>query len=417
MSGPSLPPTAAFMPHDGQAVCHGSDGYGTAGGRARTFLWRPEWLAAEKASVAADPAKAAALRRAADAALRRGPYSVTDKTKTPASGDTHDYYSIGPYWWPDKTRPGGEPYIRRDGRINPERGTEAFDLTRFQALSDDVRVLALAYHYLGDRKYADHAAKLLRVWFVDPETRMNPNYDYAQAIPGRTAGRAEGVIDASRYVPVVEGIGLIGPANVLSKHDHAAIEGWFRQFVTWMATSASGRTERNKKNNHAIYYDMLLTQFALFADMDAVARHVAADFPRRRLATQIDTEGKMPEELTRTRSWHYAHWALTAALEEATLAECVGVDLWSWRAKDGRGLADALEWLAPYQGNVADWPYKDIDIADPARAGRVAREGREPFRLAAWGYRDARWEALADKEPVAISVNDDYWLPPFEAEE
>src|SRR6516164_3783053 len=55
------------------------------------------------------------LRKDADAALKQGPLSVTDKAINPPSGDKHDYMSLAPYWWPDKNKPNGLPYIRRDG--------------------------------------------------------------------------------------------------------------------------------------------------------------------------------------------------------------------------------------------------------------------------------------------------------------
>ena len=45
------------------------------------------------------------LKRDADRALLGGPLSVTEKSITPPSGDTHDYMSIAPYWWPNPNRP------------------------------------------------------------------------------------------------------------------------------------------------------------------------------------------------------------------------------------------------------------------------------------------------------------------------
>ena len=57
----------------------------------------------------------------ADKVLTKPAHSVVEKTKTPPSGDRHDYMSVGPYWWPDSTKPNGLPYIRKDGQINPDR--------------------------------------------------------------------------------------------------------------------------------------------------------------------------------------------------------------------------------------------------------------------------------------------------------
>ncbi len=62
----------------------------------------------------------AALEREAQVALQARPRSVMDKDRIPPSGDKHDYMSQAPYFWPDPEKPDGLPYIRRDGRRNPE---------------------------------------------------------------------------------------------------------------------------------------------------------------------------------------------------------------------------------------------------------------------------------------------------------
>src|SRR5260370_27180315 len=59
------------------------------------------------------------LLKEADAALHAGPFSVMQKKRIPPSGDRHDYVSMGPYWWPDPSKPNGLPYIRKDGQRNP----------------------------------------------------------------------------------------------------------------------------------------------------------------------------------------------------------------------------------------------------------------------------------------------------------
>ncbi len=404
-------PSEAYKPRPGLSSCHGANGYSASAGGVRTFLWRPEWLALEKARVSSDPVYAAPLRQAADAALKREPYSVTQKTRRPASGDMHDYYSIGPYWWPSPDTPSGEPYVRRDGDVNPESRGKEFDKDRMTKFSSDVRVLALAAHHLGNRRYADHAAALLRAWFISPATRMNPNLNHGQAVPGINAGRGEGIIELNALSSVVESIGLVHASGALAAADMAALEKWFASLVDWMATSPIGKEERAKRNNHGIHFDYLITQFALFARQESVARAVVEAFPERRMAPQIAADGSLPEELARTRSWHYSYFALEGATKLATLGECVGLDIWSAKTRDRKSLALAFAFLAPYLSDIGKWPHKDSGLADPAKRAEAMRKAVEPLRMMAWGTGDAAYEAQAAKQSEIISAVPGYWLP------
>ena len=393
--------------------CAGAHGYGATVGGYRTFLWRPEWLAAEKQRVSADPAYAKPLIKAAETALKRGPYSVMDKAKLPASGDRHDYFSIGPYWWPTEGKPNGEPYSRRDGDVNPESRGNEFDKDRMMKFSGDVRVLALAYYHLGDRRYADHAAKLLRAWFIASQTRMNPNLNHGQAVPGVNSGRGEGIIELNVLSDVVESIALIEPAGAMTDSETSSLRKWFADLAGWMTTSSHGKDERNKPNNHGIHYDYMITHFALFAGLEPLAKQVVADFPARRLAVQIKADGSLPEELVRTRSWHYSFFALEAATKLATVGECVGLDIWSAKTSDGRGLAKAFAYLVPYQADMGKWPHKDSGLADPAKLESSKRVAMEPLRMMAWGTGDSAYEKLAADHSVGINAAQDYWLPPL----
>lgn len=398
-------------------LCDGSNGYVAAPGGLRTFLWTPGMLASAKRDVAADPAALSRLTVQANAALTHEPYSVTDKTKLPASGDKHDYQSIGPYWWPTPGKRGGIPYERRDGKINPERDGPEFDLRRLQNFSDDVTLLSLAYYHSGDQLYTDHAAKLLRTWFIDPATRMNPNLTHAQAIPGRYIGRPYGIIDASRLIPVVESIGLLGPSGALGEEDQAALENWFGEFVGWMATSPNGRLERATKNNHGIYFDMLISQFALFARLDPVAEAVTGMFGEARIEPQFAADGTLPEELTRTRSWHYTLWTLHAAERVAQLGQCAGQDVASYRNAVGAGLGTALDKAAAVVDPAEDWPYKDIAFGDPGKMQSEDMLAVETFRAAAWYRGDPSYEAAAKRyADNAAASNIRYYLGSYPAD-
>lgn len=338
-------------------TCRGAQGYaGDFGGRG-TLLWRPQWLEA----IAADPHARAGRIAAARQALQRGPYSVTHKSSLVPGASRHDYTSIGPYWWPDPDQADGLPYTRRDGEVNPERIGPAFDKGRLSQVGADVEALAIGYYLTRDIRYAEHAARLLDTWFLDPATRMAPNMDFAQGIPGRVKGRAEGIIEASDLSTVIESVGLIAPSGALSPTQRAGLKGWYAQFVNWLQTSENGLAESRKDNNHAVFYDFYLAHFALFAGDEGIARAVIADFPDARLAPQMDEQGRFPLELERTRSWHYSNYILAGAGRLATIAECLDADLWSAKLNDGRGLSEGLAFLQSFSHRVEDWPFPDRD--------------------------------------------------------
>jgi hypothetical protein len=392
------------------AKCDKVEGYTKESG-ARTFLWRPEWLASSKRRLLGDPKAALELRRAADAALLRGPYSVTAKTKTPKSGDKHDYYSIGPYWWPDASKADGLPYLRRDGETNPESRGPEFDKDRFAKFADDVQMLTLAAHHLGDRRYAEHAAKLLRAWFLDPETRMNPNLNFGQAVPGINAGRGEGIIEMISMPQVMESIGLLRASGALRADELAGLKTWFGELTGWMQTSTNGKDEAAKSNNHGIYYDYLLTHFALFAGKEDVARTTASAFMTTRIAKQMAKDGSLPEELSRTRSLHYSYFALQAATRMATISECVGVDLWRAKTADGTSLSKGLTYLTRYMPDWKDWPHPESALADAKRTASLRRLAVEPLRMMAWGSGDPQFELHAQK--LTSNEEGNYWLSAY----
>ena len=148
-------------------------------------IWNKEHLTQVKQQIN-EPYYAAsyqALKASADALLSATPLSVMDKEKVAASGNKHDYLSQARYFWPDPTKPDGLPYINRDGQSNPE--LEKLDRNRLGETANRIVTLSLAWYFSGDERYAEKATQLIRVWFLDKKTRMNPHMEYAQIIPGR----------------------------------------------------------------------------------------------------------------------------------------------------------------------------------------------------------------------------------------
>ncbi len=242
------------------------------------------------------------LERDAQKALSSAPFSVVTKDATPPSGDKHDYMSQAPYFWPDPKSTNGLPYIRRDGERNPEIN-KITDHRSLDQLESSVETLALAYFFKGDEAYAAKATQLLRAFFLDTSTRMNPNLQYAQFIPGVNSGRGIGLIETRGLTQVVDALGLLAGSKALTEADRRGLEDWYAKFLQWMFESKNGRDEAAAKNNHGTYYDLQITSFALFLGKTDLARSILQTARAKRIALQIEPDGRQPLELARTRAW------------------------------------------------------------------------------------------------------------------
>ncbi|MBK3562650.1 alginate lyase family protein [Streptomyces sp. MBT62] len=317
-----------------------------------------------------DPQLLRALRNLttrADNWLHQGPWTVVDKPKPAPGGDVHDYLSQAPYWWPTTTptaaNPWGCPYVQRDGQRNPEvdTGTDRQDVEK---VFDSTYDLALAWYYTGDKRYAQKADQILRTWFLDPATRMNPNLNHAQFIPCKYDGRAIGIIDFSQsYTSVVDAIAILGTgAPGWTKTDRAAMAGWNSDFLGWLKNSAFGKEEGAAANNHGTFYDMELAALAYATGDKALARQTVLDARAKRIDPQIAVDGSQPQELARTRSWHYSTFDLVAYTRLAAIGRHVGVNLWTYQGPDGQGLLKAVDYLLPAATGTATWPHPELEF-------------------------------------------------------
>jgi hypothetical protein len=324
----------------------------------------------------------------ANASLHQGPWSVMDKKKAPPSGDMHDYTSQAPYWWPSDTAD-GIPYVERDGKKNPEV-LDYTDRVYVEKVLLSSYTLALAWFYTGDAAYSKHAANIIRTWFIDPATRMNPNLNHAQLIPFANKGRHIGIIDFSQwYTGVLDAAAILatgtssnGPAPGWTEVDAESFRAWNRSFLSWLVSSPFGKAEHAEQNNHGAFCHMLIAAIALFVgDHDQVKREASSI--QQYINTTIQPDGPLPGELRRTRSWHYSIFTLLALTRLALVAQKVGVDLWSYDGPEGQSITRAIEYIIPAATGDASWKHPEMQFkryaaADVIRA--AARAGHEVSR-------------------------------------
>jgi hypothetical protein len=301
------------------------------------------------------------ILEAADRYVAQTPLTITAFPTKRSAGGLHDFYSQADYFWPNPKDPTG-PYINRDGQSNPDN----FDEHRkvMVRLSIQMPVLTAAWILTKDSRYGERACDHLRAWFVTPETRMNPNLQFAQAVQGVSTGRSYGIIDSLHLVEVARAASLLTP-KILSVHNSDAVKDWFRSYLDWLSTSDPGKTERDAKNNHAMCWALQAAEYARLAGDDAARKEVYRRYRETMLPDQMAEDGSFPRELARTKPYSYTIFNFDMMAGLCQSLKGLSPDPPTFELANGKGLAKAAEFLYPYFKDKNAWKWaRDIEHFD-----------------------------------------------------
>ena len=308
------------------------------------------------------------ILKAAAAALRQPPLTITAFPAKLSQGGPNDFYSNADYWWPDPSKPDGLPYVQHDGQSNP--GNFSQHRLALRTVRDCVAALAAAYQVTGDDRYVAKAAELLRVFFLDPKTRMNPSLDFAQAIPGVSPGRSYGVIDGLHLIEIPMAVRALEKSKAFGPTMGADLRQWFGKLAEWMTTSKNGQEEGRAKNNHAVAFYLQLAVYAGFSGDETRLAECRRQFKEVFVAKQMAADGSFPAELARTKPYGYSIFQLDNMVMLCQVLSGPGDDLWSFETPDGRSIRKAVAYLYPFLADKSKWTRKpDVQAYEgwPAR--------------------------------------------------
>ena len=300
------------------------------------------------------------LLKEADTILEVSFFSVVHKTGVPPSGNKHDYMSIGPYWWPNPNSENGLPYIRKDGEINPETRNNATDYVEKNNFISAVKTLTKAYYYSDDKKYADKGMQLIEAWFLDDATKMNPNVNYGQYVPGQSEGRCFGILEFKGIEGVLKFLELTKDQKILDKKIEKGMLNWLTEYANWLQKSKLGKKEATRENNHGTYYDIQLLNILLYLNRIEEVKEYLTTITTARIFQQIEPDGSQPKELARTKSYSYTVMNLSGFLELVKLGQKVGVNLWNVASEDGRSIKKGYQSMLPYLTHEKEWKLPQI---------------------------------------------------------
>ncbi|KAJ3050739.1 hypothetical protein HK097_008260 [Rhizophlyctis rosea] len=312
-----------------------------------------------------NPAINRIIRIATEASNDPTTYTVTAKPSNllPPSNDIHDFYSLGRYYWPNGNTTDGLPYVRKDGLFNPEI-YDLPDTAWLQVVINDVWACGLSYFYTGNETFVETGLKRLRDWFINENTKMNPNLNYAAWVKGTPAitdatpvTPGPGLLDLSKIYLLVDGISLLRTSPTFTPSDLQALQTWFRSYLSWLLTSPRGRGESTALNNQGTWYDIQLLSLYLLLSDSTSASSLIKNSTIPRMTSQIMPDGSMPLEQARADSWHYSTFAAEALFVVGDLAKNTGVGVFGFQTGDGRSLKRVIDYLVPYALNGGQgWP-------------------------------------------------------------
>lgn len=321
------------------------------------------------------------------------PESVAiDKLKTPPSGNVHDYYSQAPYWFPDPDSAGGLPYIRKDGEFNPEAVAESSDHKKMNRMISNLYAFSVLFFFTRDEAAAAKAAMLIRHWFLNPETAMNPHLNFGQAIPGINTGRDAGIIETHVFIQVIDAMVMLKGSRNWTSSDKDGMIHWMNSYLIWLRQSKIGRDESRAQNNHGIWYIALAMKLAAWCGHKAMVREYVEQ-AKMRISIQICPDGSMPEELKRTQSWGYSIFCLSAFLVAATVAGEYGEDLFNYKTIDGKGIRCSVDFLAEFASGAKAWTFPELHAFAPEKLTPV-------LHIAAMNYCDGKYLRIQKAIPA-----------------
>ena len=357
------------------------------------YIKRARSLSRQEGSPCAEALKA--LLERADAALKQTPVTVVHKSALPSSNDKHDYTST--------------------------------DRPLLEILVATVRTLGFAYRFTQREACATHASLLLRTWFLNPETRMNPNLQFSRAVPSLGEGQGRGLFETAGFArEMLPAVSFLGASEAWSDEDTTGLQSWFHTFLGWMMTHPHGKEEAHRGDHHSTAYDVQLVAYAFFIGQSDLARRILQDVGERRIASQIEPDGSQPLELEHTQSIESASLNLRYLLELAEIGRQWGIDLINFES-DGRSIRRAFDWLHPHWtsdhrewafecGRLAAYHYLSMDF-EPVKAELSGMDQAEKteqiYNLTVPPFEGSGLHALPIGEDVVLRDPDPLFDPDF----
>lgn len=285
-----------------------------------------------------------------------------------------------------------------------------------------VPALAAAYLLTRDERYAGHAVRHLRAWFVDPVTRMTPRLDFG-AVPlaanrpadaarnpessriaaTTTGGSYEGILETLPLVEIAQAIPFLAVSPALADADLKQLQSWFAAYLLWLTRAEDSGPRlpalaRDRKDHHGTSWLLQVSAYSNLAvpagdtsrsedNSLAALRH---RFMTITLRAQVSSDGTFPHELSSNAPYRNSLFNLDMMAAICQLLSTRFDSLWDYSLEDGPGMRSAIAYHFPFIADRRLWPFR-ADISHfaelPCRRTSLlfcARAYQRPEYAALW---------------------------------
>ncbi|KAK0208599.1 chondroitin AC/alginate lyase [Desarmillaria ectypa] len=239
------------------------------------------------------------------------------------------------------------PYIIRDGQVNPDVRTLPGP-GAINGISQNSINNALSFAFTGSPSYSRNFVDGLDYFYLNPESRMNPNMNYGQVARGPNSqnGTFTGILDARGHVKVANSITVM---KALKNPDWTqdrdqGMMNWMSAYLNWLKTSDIGKKTASRPNNHGTFYFSQVAAIEVYLGRPDDAVKALRSYFEGPFMDQLAASGEQPFEAVRTRPFHYRCFNIEAMITNAKIGDQLGQNFWIKKSKRGATIKDAVDY-------------------------------------------------------------------------
>nr|XP_019043319.1 hypothetical protein I302_07894 [Kwoniella bestiolae CBS 10118]OCF22249.1 hypothetical protein I302_07894 [Kwoniella bestiolae CBS 10118] len=225
-------------------------------------------------------------------------------------GGRKQLFTIKPHWW--QTTNGEWDAARPQGQA------------QLESLSKSVHILSMGLKYIPDidtevrQRSVEKIEKLLKVFFIDPDTRMEPQVRFSQCHPGQDPMRGNDMfVIAIRYLILVDQALLLSGDHI-DRHLLTQVKEWMTEQVTWMESSEQGLKARQAEK--PLWYNVIFASHRQYIDGDASSTTHASKAFTDWISNHPKSEDAFQESLRHDNRRHRCLFTLESIFLLASLA-------------------------------------------------------------------------------------------------